>query len=68
MNSVAFIRPDEIPVVLIKFAARYKSGEIKLEKGAFTDHAWVDEEEVKKYPCIKGIPEEVEKTIEIFSK
>jgi NADH pyrophosphatase NudC (nudix superfamily) len=39
INSVAFVRPDEIPVVLLKFAAKYKSGEVELEKGSFTDYA-----------------------------
>ncbi len=68
INSIAFIRPDEIPVVLVKFAAKYKSGEVVLEKGAFTDHAWVNEEEVKTYPCIEGVSEEVAQTIKLFSK
>ena len=68
INSVAFIRADEIPVILVKFAAKYKSGEVIPEKGAFTDYAWVNEEEVKNYDCIKGVHEEVKKTIEIFSK
>ena len=68
MNSVAFIRADEIPVLLVKFAAKYKSGEIVPERGAFTDYAWVNSEEVENYDCIKGIKEEVKKTIEIFSK
>ncbi|PIO08435.1 hypothetical protein COU59_01460 [Candidatus Pacearchaeota archaeon CG10_big_fil_rev_8_21_14_0_10_34_12] len=68
INSVAFIRPDETPVILVKFAAKYKSGEVVPEKGGFTDFAWVNVEEVKNYDCIKGIPEEIEKTIEIFSK
>ena len=57
INSVAFVRPDGIPVVLVKFAAKYKSGEVILEKGAFTDHAWVNVEEVKDYPCIDGVNE-----------
>lgn len=42
VNSVAFVRPDGIPVVPVKFAAEYKSGNIKLEQDAFTDHAWVN--------------------------
>ncbi|MEK6902603.1 MAG: NUDIX domain-containing protein [archaeon] len=67
INSVAFIRPDETPVILVKFAARYKSGEVKLEEGAFTEHAWVNAEEVKNYPCIDGVHEEVRRTIELFS-
>ncbi len=68
INSVAFVRPDGIPVILVKFAAEYKSGEVKLEDGAFTDFAWVNAEEVNKYECIKGIPEEVAKAIELFKE
>jgi len=66
INNVAFIRPDETPVILIKFAAKYRGGDVKLEEDAFTDHAWVSASEVKKYECIKGIPEEIAKTIELF--
>ncbi len=68
INSVAFIRPDETPVVLVKLAAKYKEGTVNLEEGAFTDYAWVDEKEVKNYDCIKGIQEEVEKTIRLMEK
>jgi len=63
INSTTFVRPDGIPVVLVKFAATYKSGEVKLEKGAFTDYAWANEYEVDQYDCIHGIPAEVKKTI-----
>lgn len=66
INSVAFIRPDGIPVVLVKFAARYKSGEVKLEENSFDSYAWVDASEVKKYNCIKGIPEEIDAAIKMF--
>lgn len=68
INDVVFVRPDETPVVLVKFAARYAGGEIKLEEFAFTDSAWVNEEEVKKYDCIGGVHEEVSMTVEFFSK
>ncbi len=68
LNNVAFIRPDGIPVVLVKFAAKYKSGEIVLEEGGFTDFAWVNAEEIKNYPCIDGIVGEVKQTIELFQK
>ena len=61
------MRPDEIPVVLVKFAAKYKSGEVKPEAGGFTDFAWVNGEEVENYDCIRGIKEEVRKTIKVFS-
>ena len=66
INSVAFIRPDETPVILAKFAAKYKRGEVKPEKGAFVDYAWVNEKEIENYDCIKGVSEEVIKTIKIF--
>ena len=67
INSVVFVRPDGIPVVLIKFAAKYKSGEIVLEKGGFTDYAWINGVTIKNYECIDGVEEEIAKTIEIFS-
>ncbi|MFC1732701.1 NUDIX domain-containing protein [candidate division KSB1 bacterium] len=68
INSVAFIRPDNVPVMLVKFAARYLGGDVVPEKGGFTDFAWVNAEEIKKYECIDGIPEEVEKTINHFKE
>jgi 8-oxo-dGTP pyrophosphatase MutT (NUDIX family) len=67
INSVAFVRPDGIPVVLVKFAAKYKGGEVRPEAGGFTDYAWVTAEEAQKYECIEGIKEEVAKTIGLFN-
>lgn len=68
INSVAFIRPDGIPVVLVKFAAKYRGGEVVCEKGGFTDYAWVNAEEVKSYDCIEGIKEEVAEAVKLFSR
>lgn len=68
LNSVFFIRPDGIPVILIKMAAQYKDGEVKVEEGAFDDYHWVNEEEIKNYECIDGIKEEVVRTIQLFKK
>ena len=67
INSVAYIRPDGIPTILIKFAAKYKRGEVRLEKGAFIGHAWVSGEEIKDYDCLLGIPKEIASTIKKFS-
>lgn len=66
INSVAFIRPDGIPVVLIKFGGKYVDGEVRLEEGGFDGYEWVNAEEVKNFDCISGILEEVSKTIQIF--
>lgn len=59
INNVAFIRPDGIPVILLKFAAVYDSGEVVLEKGGFTDYKWVNAQEVQDLDCISGIKDEV---------
>lgn len=66
LNNITFIRPDGIPVVMVKFAAKYKSGKVIPEKGGFTDFAWVNAKEVLKYKCIKGISEEVRETIKLL--
>lgn len=67
INSVFFVRPDGIPEILVRFAAKYKEGEVSLEEDAFTDFAWVDEDEVMKCDCIEGVKDEVKKTMKIFS-
>jgi len=68
INSVAFIRPDETPVVLVKFAAKCTTSNVTIDAHDFTDYAWVNVEEVKKYDCIQGVHEEVEETIGLFSE
>ncbi len=67
LNSVAFVRPDGIPVLLAKFAGTYKSGDVVLEVGGFTDYAWVNADEAKQYDCIEGIHEEIPQAIEKFT-
>lgn len=68
INSVAFVRPDGIPSVLVKFAARYMGGDVVLEEGDFTDYVWVNADEVRNYPCIDGVPEEIAQTVEILGR
>ena len=66
VNSLAFVRPDEVPVAMVKLAMKYKSGEVKLEEDGFTDFAWVNAEEVDNYDCIAGVANEVKETIKLF--
>ncbi len=63
--SVGFVRPDETPVVLIKLAVEYKSGDVVIEKGSFTDYAWVTPEEIdaQGLDCVDGMKEEIAKVI-----
>lgn len=66
LRSVVFIRPDNVPVVLIIFALKYKSGAVKIPPD-FEDFAWVDAEEVKKFNLIEGVAEEIAETIKTYS-
>ncbi|MBI5654641.1 NUDIX domain-containing protein [Candidatus Uhrbacteria bacterium] len=66
INSVAYIRPDGIPVVMVKLAARYLSGEVKLESGSFSGSIWANADEAISLPCISGIPDEIKKTMELM--
>lgn len=66
VNSVAYVRPDGVPTLLVKFAARYLSGEVQTERCSFDGHAWVNADEIKKLDCISGVPQEVAKTIALF--
>lgn len=68
INSVAFVRPDGIPVVLVKFVAKYKSGDVTIDKHDFSDFIWVNKDEVKKYECILGIDREIEIASEMITK
>lgn len=67
INSVAYVRPDGVPCLMIKLAARYAGGEVAIEQGSFTGFAWANATEAKNLPCILGVPEEVARTTEIFS-
>lgn len=63
VNSVAYVGPKGIPVMMEKFTMKYLSGDVVLEEGGFMDYAWVNESEIKNYDCIDGIPDEVAKAI-----
>jgi 8-oxo-dGTP pyrophosphatase MutT (NUDIX family) len=62
------VRPDGIPVNLFTFAALYDSGEVKPEEGGFTDFAWVNDQEVDKYECLEGVPQEIKTAIQLFQR
>lgn len=66
LDSVVYLREDNVPVVCCKFAVKYKGGKLKIAP-EFEDFAWVDSKEVKTYRTIKGIDREVDKTIQLFS-
>ena len=59
VTSLAFVRPDNIPAVVISLFAYHKEGDVNLSKD-MSDHAWVTLEEAKNYDLIPGIYEEIE--------
>ena len=56
--DLAFIRPDNIPVITLSFYAPWKKGEVKLNDESI-DYAWIRVNEVKKYDLIAGIDTEI---------
>ncbi len=68
INSIGFVRPDGIPVMMQKFTAKYKKGDVKIGEGTIAGYAWVNKEEVNEYDCIDGIKEEVIQAMELFEK
>ena len=59
VTSLVYIRPDEIPCLIVSLWAEPKSLNVKL-CNALTDFAWVDLEQAKNYDLIEGIYEELE--------
>lgn len=59
LTSLSFIRPDNVPTVVVSFFADYDSGEVNLSEDLI-DYAWVDLKEAKDFELIGGIYEELE--------
>lgn len=57
--SLAYIRSDNMPTLIISLYADYDSGEVKLCKDLI-EYAWADIKELEKYEIIPGIREEIE--------
>tara|TARA_Y100000034_G_scaffold136745_1_gene215385 strand:- start:994 stop:1485 length:492 start_codon:yes stop_codon:yes gene_type:complete len=57
--SLAFMRHDDIPTIVISLYSKDHKGEIKLSD-ELIDHKWVTLEEAKEYDLIEGIYEELE--------
>ncbi len=55
---VTFVRPDNIPVIILSFYAPYKSGDIKLDEENI-NYAWATCEELKNHDLIEGIADEI---------
>ena len=63
--NLTFIRPDNIPVLVLSYYASYISGKVKLDKDA-VEYKWVSLKEAKKLDLIPGIYEELEEVDKII--
>jgi len=63
--DMTFIRPDNIPVIILSFYAPYKSGEVKLDEESI-NHAWVTYEEAKNYNMVEGLINEIKMVDELL--
>ena len=59
LTSLAYLRSDAIPTIIVSLFADYNSGDLQLCP-ALTAYAWVTLEESKNYELIEGIYEELE--------
>tara|TARA_Y100000310_G_scaffold159627_1_gene159260 strand:- start:22783 stop:23277 length:495 start_codon:yes stop_codon:yes gene_type:complete len=64
--DLTFIRPDDIPVLILSYYCNYASEEIKINKEA-VDFKWVTLEEAKNFELIDGIYEELEMVDDILN-
>jgi 8-oxo-dGTP pyrophosphatase MutT (NUDIX family) len=58
VTSMVYVRPDNVPCLIISLYANVKEGRVKL-CNALTEFKWVSLEEAKKYDLIEGIYEEL---------
>jgi 8-oxo-dGTP pyrophosphatase MutT (NUDIX family) len=65
--DLTFIKGDGIPVLVLSYYAKYKSGEVVLDEDA-TEYKWITAEEVKDFDLIEGIDNEIKEVDEILKK
>ena len=58
VRNLAFIRPDNIPTVVLSFMADYHAGEVRLNE-ELSKYAWVTLAEARNYNLIDGLYEEL---------
>ncbi len=58
LTDMIFIRPDNIPALVLSYYCRHKAGEVKLGKD-IVDFAWITPEQGKNYQIIPGILEKI---------
>ncbi len=69
VTDLAFIRPDNIPVLVLSYMCKLRNGEVDISNDPDTvDFAWVTLEEAKTYDLVDGILEEIEMVDKILKE
>ena len=58
LTDMVFVRPDNIPALVLSYYCTYSGGEVKLGKD-LVDFAWITPEEGGNYKIIPGILDEI---------
>ena len=58
LTDMVFIRPDDIPALVLSYYCRHKAGEVALGKD-MVDFTWIGPEEGGNYQIIPGILDEI---------
>jgi 8-oxo-dGTP pyrophosphatase MutT (NUDIX family) len=67
-GSAAFVRPDGIPVVMLRFAAPYRGGDVVLDPSDATEYAWVSAEDAPAYDFLGNILGEIQDFSKTFKQ
>lgn len=67
--DLTFVRPDNIPVLVLSYFAPHVGGDAKIKLDADTvDAAWVTVQEAEKYELLEGLLDEIKMVDEILKK
>ncbi len=64
LTSLAYMRSDDIPTLIISLYCDYRSGQINLSD-EFVESAWVKKRELDQYQFVPGLKEEIEMVADI---
>jgi 8-oxo-dGTP pyrophosphatase MutT (NUDIX family) len=65
--DVTFIRPDNIPVLILSYFGPYVSGEVKLDEDTIA-YKWITVEELSTVDLIDGIDMQIQKVDEVLKQ
>lgn len=65
--SLAYVRSDGVPTIIISLYCDYESGKIKLSD-ELIDYAWITADKLGKYKFVPGLREEIELVDNILKK